>query len=387
MRGFSRYRLKIAIAILWSLGAATGVDAQARREFVGPGKCVDCHDHKDEKEWSEKRDGDGKGKQHKNALNQLADPKADEYAKVLRVDVYDVKSTCVKCHATVVRAEANDGISCESCHGAGKDYLKPHQEKGAYQASLALGLKDVRNKPDNWVRDCVTCHVLGDNPGDAELVKAGHPSGSDFTIGTKFQPVANHWTSKYTANQVAAIGEPIRTALLVRLNPRVPAGVSTPVPTSTPPSPPNNPPAPPNNPNSGGGGGSAPPSPPPGRVTGEPLVRGPASPRGGNVAAPPPLLPPPAPSPVAPTITTAVDAPEVQTPAGLVGALQGRVAQLLSDLLNRGVRTPVKLTAPVTKTPYRGPDAELLRLQEEVIALALEALGTAPPVKTVPPPK
>jgi hypothetical protein len=93
---------------------------------------------------------------------------------------------------------------------------------------------------------------------------------------------------------------------------------------------------------------------------------------------------PTAPSPV---IATVLDAPMSLSPASLVGALQGRVAQLLSDLLTRGVRTPVKLTAPATKTPYRGADAELLRLQEEVIGLALEALGTAPPAKTQPPPK
>ena len=98
------------------------------------------------------------------------------------------------------------------------------------------------------------------------------------------------------------------------------------------------------------------------------------------------MLPNPAATPPSPVIATVVDAP-LSSPAGLVGALQGRVAQLLNDLLTRGVRTPVKLTAPATKTPYRGADAELLRLQEEVIGLALEALGTAPPVKTQPPPK
>ena len=101
---------------------------------------------------------------------------------------------------------------------------------------------------------------------------------------------------------------------------------------------------------------------------------------------PPPLPSPPA-IPAAPVITTTVDAPASATPASLVVALQGRVAQLLSDLLTRGVRTPVKLTAPATSAPYRGPDAELLRLQEEVIALALEALGTAPAPKPARPPQ
>ena len=74
--------------------AATPRRARRRaRDFVGPGKCTDCHDHKDEKEWSEKRDGDGKGKQHLNALNQLSDAKADAYAKAIGVaDVYDPKA-------------------------------------------------------------------------------------------------------------------------------------------------------------------------------------------------------------------------------------------------------------------------------------------------------
>jgi hypothetical protein len=78
-------------------------------------------------------------------------------------------------------------------------------------------------------------------------------------------------------------------------------------------------------------------------------------------------------------IATVVDAPVSQSPASLVGALQGRIAQLLSDLLSRGVRTPVTPPPAAAAARYRGADAELLRLQEEVIALALEALGTAPP--------
>ena len=370
-------RIAIVSVLLWSIGTIISVNAQARREFVGPGKCVDCHDHKDEKEWSEKLDGDGKGKQHKNALNRLADPKADEYAKVLRVDVYDVKSTCVKCHATVVRGNADDGISCESCHGAGKDYLKPHQEKGAYQASLALGLKDVLKKPENWVRECVTCHVLGDNPGDAELVTAGHSSGADFDLRIKFQPVSSHWTTKYTGNAIAAIGDPVRNTLLARLKPSKPA-----VPTAAAPAPV----APASAPAAAGNSASV-------ATTRDAASSGSratapiVAPPSVRLAMTPPPLPSPPAIPAAPVITTTVDAPASATPASLVVALQGRVAQLLSDLLTRGVRTPVKLTAPATSAPYRGPDAELLRLQEEVIALALEALGTAPAPKPARPPQ
>jgi hypothetical protein len=48
------------------------------------------------------------------------------------------------------------------------------------------------------------------------------------------------------------------------------------------------------------------------------------------------------------------------------------------------VSAPTPVTPPKPKTVYRGPDADLLRLQEEVIALALEALGTKPAPKPAP---
>ena len=364
MRILAVPRLILALACL---AYALPADAQARREFVGPGKCTDCHDHKDEKEWSEKRDGDGKGKQHLNALNQLSDAKADAYAKAVGVaDVYDPKSTCVGCHATVVRGSADFGVSCESCHGAGKDYLKPHQEKGAYQASLALGLKDTIKKPDAWLKECVSCHVLGDSPGDAALIKAGHSSGADFDFGLKFQPVSSHWTSKYTGNQIAALGNPMRNAIARKVTASAPAAV--PAAAAIAPA-------------------AAPPA--PAAAAAAPAATASAPRAAGRSTAPSPLpaLPPAAPAPAAPVIATVLDAPPSQTPASLVGALQGRIAQLLSDLLSRGVRTPVRPTTPAAGGSYRGADAELLRLQAEVIALALEALGTAPPPKTPPPPK
>ena len=36
---------------------ASSAEAQPRTN-VGGGKCLDCHDHKDEKEWAITRDGD-----------------------------------------------------------------------------------------------------------------------------------------------------------------------------------------------------------------------------------------------------------------------------------------------------------------------------------------
>ena len=68
------------------------------------------------------------------------------------------------------------------------------------------------------------------------------------------------------------------------------------------------------------------------------------------------------------------------TPTGAVAALQGRLIALLSSLLDSGARTPTRVMPAEQTTSYSGADAELLRLQEEAIALALESLSTAPVV-------
>jgi Cytochrome c554 and c-prime len=359
--------------------------AHAQRTNKGPTECGSCHDHEDELEWYDKRDGEN-GKLHKLAKKQLNDPKADTYAQALGVDKLDLAGTCVKCHTTIVRNKAAFGISCESCHGEGSDYFSPHQEKGAYQKAVGLGMKDLRGKPENWVKDCLVCHVLGENPTDPKLAAAGHPTGSDFVVGRKFNSVALHWQDtkpKYTENQISGIGNPIRTVLLAKLPTAKPAA------TPTPPAAPDAPPA------------AAPPAAAP------PTAAPPAAP--GASAAPPPSAPPTAPRtpavrtapaavpPALPgtarVLTTAPAAggdaqtviqlpPDPQlppSPTGIVASIQGRLVALLANLLSRDVTTPSRVTPPAKKTVYQGADAELLRLQDEVIALALEALSTAPP--------
>jgi hypothetical protein len=73
------------------------------------------------------------------------------------------------------------------------------------------------------------------------------------------------------------------------------------------------------------------------------------------------------------------------SPAAAVAAVQGRALALLDALLRRGGRAPVRVTPPEKKTDYKGPDADLLRLQDDVLSLAIEALRTAPPAATTTP--
>ncbi len=204
----ARHAIACASAIFLSCPLAAQV-----RQTVGPARCVDCHDHRDEKEWWQIKDGDGKGKQHVKADRRLEDAKSPEYAKAMGLtDVYDPNGACVSCHATVVSGSADFGVSCESCHGPGKDYLTPHQTKGTYATSIKLGMTDVKNKPEAWTGLCLGCHVLNARPGMGALIKAGHATGSDFDLARKFPVVAQHFSAKYQPAQIAAAAAAFRPA-------------------------------------------------------------------------------------------------------------------------------------------------------------------------------
>jgi hypothetical protein len=408
----------VAAAALVVLTAAAAAAQVPKVEL--PGECTTCHDHKDQVTWANTRDGDGKGKRHKFAYRQLIDPMfQDKVSKfVAAAGVASAKDTyCLNCHATIVDGRPKDGITCQSCHGPGSLYLKPHQKAGWYKESTnKLGMKAVVNSPTTWIQECVTCHVMGNTPDkDKAIVAADHPSGSDFIVGNKltFVQGPGHWKSNYTASQINAEGEPLRRSLLARLDtvpaparpPAAgPARVEDPSPAATGPTagradpvarpvPPESAPDPPR---------STPPVPDvAATLPGTPPAAIPPSAKGSVVPpSPPPTpreiaagpAPPPRPSPVVRTTRTPAPkppAPEppaaVMAPAAVVGSIQGRLAALLDVLLVRGVTLPKPVTPAVQRTIYRGADADLLRLQDEVIALALEALATPPPKETAKP--
>jgi hypothetical protein len=360
------------------------------RAAVGPGKCIDCHQHRDAKLWAEKQDGDGKGKRHINAINQLEDSRAAGWGRRIGVnDVYDVKGACVQCHATVVGGSPDFGVSCESCHGPGRDYLKPHQDKGAYQTAVSLGMRDIIRKPDPWVRQCVGCHVLSGNPSFAALLDAGHPSGGNFDVAAKFGTIALHFTSKYPPGQIADMAARVRGSQTGAARPPAPPAVVPPAPSVAPPAAATPAAAPMATPKAATPG-AAPPAP---RTTtsAAPIppvpIPPPSTPAGRPAAQPPPELQPrgvPAQAPTAapaPADATPEALPEQRqeptTPAEVASAAQGRVVDALSTLLRQGVRSQSRLQMSPAPA-YRGADSALLKLQQEIIALGLEALTLEP---------
>jgi hypothetical protein len=376
------------------LAVAEGVAYAQAVEFVGTAECTGCHDaaggrdHRKQLDWSEKYDGGADGKLHKNALIQLKAPKFkekfDAYAKALDppVAVPAKDKYCLGCHATEIDGRAAAGVTCQSCHGPGSRYLKPHQQANSYQAAVGLGMRDIIQKPQNWVGECLKCHVLGRDPDkDARIIAAGHPSGADFNVGAKAVTVPGvsgpgHWNSlineksqkKYTAAEINAIANPLKADLLkgLKTGPTSPPAVEKEKP---PPAGPDTPDKPPTA------------GPTPGPEKPGPVIRPPGTPPGRGPILPVPPAPPISRGPAAPPPVSAPRPPRdpaTLTPVGIVASIQGRLASLLDSLLARGVTLPKPVTPKTPRPTYKGADGELLRLQQEAIDLALEVLGTSP---------
>ena len=170
--------------------------AAAAPKYLGQNKCVSCHEHETQKAWAEKD-------KHSRALQQLEDAKASKYAAAIGLsDPYDLKGSCITCHATVFNGDANAGVSCEKCHGPGSDYLAPHQEKGNYAKAVSLGMIDSRGNYPVWAALCVNCHVVT----DAKLTGAGHKSGASFEVGAESKKIM-HWKETYDFARLSAAGK------------------------------------------------------------------------------------------------------------------------------------------------------------------------------------
>jgi hypothetical protein len=352
---------------------------------------VQCHEHERQaREWQREEPAALKGKSHFNALKQLEAPKSGPWAKALGlVDPYDLRGACVKCHATVFRGDANAGVSCESCHGASSKYNDLHQEKGKYLEAVGAGLRDLRNRPALIGSLCVECHLVVDK----RLTAAGHPTGEGFDAGVSMQKLV-HWNTTYN---YAQIGAAARTAAAGR----VPSGPAKPTAGLT-----------------AGPGAPAAANPAPAKAAiavppvapwdwDQPIRELPADYMPDPVPAPPeasqaaatPVVPraepaaaprrTPSESAVPPSLAEDAPLPRNLTPAIVasgpslpsasptkaaeIAQARGRGAVLLDRLLRSGARVG-GVPPPSRPLEFKGADSELLRLQDEALALALEAL-------------
>jgi hypothetical protein len=188
--------------------AADGTVASEPAKVVGPNACAECHKQEAEA-WQ--------GTHHFKTFREMPRRKeANEIAEKMGVQRIRSESMCLTCHYTVQEKENKTqpiaGISCESCHSAGEDWIKIHsgfsgktektESKAEAEARLKLADSKGMIRPSSLyqlAKNCYSCHVV---PQEDLVNKGGHPAGSAFELVSWSQGEVRHntWHNKGKEN-------------------------------------------------------------------------------------------------------------------------------------------------------------------------------------------
>ena len=121
-------------------------------------------------------------------------PKARDICSKMGLTSVKRSNVCIDCHFTMKEIDGRDkaisGISCESCHGASRDWLELHNDYGGPTASKETETESHRNKRlkqsakrgMNNTRDlysiainCYSCHMV---PNEDLVNVGGHTAGT-----------------------------------------------------------------------------------------------------------------------------------------------------------------------------------------------------------------
>ena len=192
--------------------AAKGGVATDSAKIVGPNACAECHKQEVEA-W--------KGTHHFKTFREMPrNTAAKEIAEKMGVRRIKSESLCLNCHFTVQQKDNKEqpvaGISCESCHGAGKDWIKVHsgfsgkkeqtETKAEEEARWKLAESKGMIRPRalyQLAKNCYGCHVV---PQENLVNKGGHRAGSDFELvsWSQGEVLHNTWYSKGKDNVPAS---------------------------------------------------------------------------------------------------------------------------------------------------------------------------------------
>jgi cytochrome c553 len=150
----------VAVAAVTYLLAAPAASEEKQHVYEGASKCKTCH--KTEAQglqypiWEKST--------HAKAFEALAGEAAMAIAKERGIEDPQTADECLKCHVTGhgiakeflgAKYDATEGVGCESCHGAGGDYVKMSVMKAITSGETdpaTVGLVVPTEKT------CVGCH-------------------------------------------------------------------------------------------------------------------------------------------------------------------------------------------------------------------------------------
>lgn len=170
-------------------------------KVVGSEACIKCHDSAYHV-WQNTPHCQTFETLHRN-------PNAQTICRQLGVRSIKRGDVCIKCHYTEQwiqgRPKAVSGVSCESCHGAARDWIAIHNDYGGptitkeqetpahrqqrVQESIRRGMRNPANLY-LIARSCYNCHTV---PNEQLVNQGGHQAGSlDFELVSWSQGMVRH---------------------------------------------------------------------------------------------------------------------------------------------------------------------------------------------------
>ena len=170
-------------------------------QVLGADACAKCHEN-EVQQW--------KLTPHFATFESLhRKPEAKAITKRLGLSTVKRNDTCVKCHYTQQqkgsRVRVVSGVSCESCHGASKNWNLLHNDYGGANVTKEMESEEHRqqrikssiaagmNNPANLyliARQCLACHTT---PDEKLVNVGGHTPGSpDFELVAWSQGMVRH---------------------------------------------------------------------------------------------------------------------------------------------------------------------------------------------------
>ena len=180
----------------------------------GPSACGECHENS-VKAW--------RGSHHYGTFKSMPrSEKAREFADKLGIKRVKSESDCLSCHFTSALADgkvdAIGGITCESCHGAGNEWIEVHSDFGGKDVTAAT--ETAEHKKQRWEKaeaagmirpsnlyalaeNCYQCHTV---PNEKLVNTGGHPAGSNFELVGWSQGEVRHnlWYNDGASNEEAS---------------------------------------------------------------------------------------------------------------------------------------------------------------------------------------
>ena len=151
------------VSLIIALTAITSMAGDTGHQYVGVQVCAMCHRTDKNGEQFQK----WQASKHSQAMKVLETAEADKIAADhgVKGKASDAKE-CLECHQTAYGVAASllgprfnkeDGVQCESCHGAGNDYKTMSTMKD-HQKAIAAGLASLSLDDGSAEKLCETCH-------------------------------------------------------------------------------------------------------------------------------------------------------------------------------------------------------------------------------------